>query len=292
MGSFRYQGQRIEYDEYGAGERALVLTHGLLMNRRMFEKLAPEMAAAGNRVICVDLLGHGRSERPVDIQAYGMTSFADQIEALLDHLGIEQAVVGGTSLGANVALELTARHPERVRGLFVEMPVLDNALLAVAMIFTPVMTGLRFGTPLLKGLAAATRRVPRTVHLADVALDWVRQDPEPSLAVLEGLLVQRTCPPHDERIGFEQPALIIGHRGDPLHPFSDSGMLAEEMPNARRVDASSILEWRLRPERLDAELARFLDEVWAAPEVAAARSQPSGDAAAGNGQPPQAVAEG
>ena len=51
--------------------------------------------------------------------------------------------------------------------------------------------------------------------------------------MLEGLLIGRTCPPHSERVGFEQPALVIGHQGDPLHPFSDSGMLADEMANAR-----------------------------------------------------------
>jgi pimeloyl-ACP methyl ester carboxylesterase len=292
MGSFDYQGHTLTYDEYGAGDRVLVLTHGLLMNGRMYEKLGPEMAAQGNRVICVDLLGHGGSDRPLDVQVHGMSSYADQLAALLDHLELEQAVFGGTSLGANVSLELTARHPERVKGLFTEMPVLDNAFLAVALIFTPVMVGLRFAAPQLKLLAAVTRRVPRSVHLVDIGLDWLRQDPEPSLAVLQGLLVQRTCPSHDERITFEQPALIVGHTGDPLHPFSDAGMLAEEMPNARPVDANSILEWRIRPDRLNGELAAFLDGVWAAPEVAAARAGRSGEASEGNGQPPQAVAEG
>ena len=63
---------------------------------------------------------------------------------------------------------------------------------------------------------------------------------------------------------MRQPALVIGHRADPLHPFSDSGMLAEELPNARLIEANSILEWRITPERLDDELAEFLDEVWAA----------------------------
>ena len=60
-----------------------------------------------------------------------------------------------------------------------------------------------------------------------------------------------------------QPTLIIGHRADPLHPFSDSGMLAEELPNSRLIVANSILEWRISPGRLDAELAGFLDDVWA-----------------------------
>jgi hypothetical protein len=59
-----------------------------------------------------------------------------------------------------------------------------------------------------------------------------------------------------------QPTLVIGHHADPLHPFSDSGMLAEELPNARLIEANSILEWRISPDRLDGELAQFLDDVW------------------------------
>jgi pimeloyl-ACP methyl ester carboxylesterase len=291
MGQLTYEGHTISYDEYGAGDRVLVLIHGLLMSRRMYEGLGPEMAARGNRVICVDLLGHGRSDRPIDLQRYGMWNFADQVAAVLDHLGLDEAVIGGTSLGANVSLEMAARYPERVRGLFMEMPVLDNALLAVALIFTPVMATLRVANSPLRLLSAVTRRIPRTVGLVDLGLDWVRQDPEPSLAVLEGLLIGRTCPPHSERVGFEQPALVIGHRGDPLHPFSDSGMLVDEMPNARLVNANSILEWRLNPRRLNDELASFLTEVWEAPELAAARAARNGQAAPGNGQPPQAVAD-
>jgi hypothetical protein len=59
------------------------------------------------------------------------------------------------------------------------------------------------------------------------------------------------------------PTLVLGHRRDPVHPFSDAGMLAEEMPKARLLEADSLLELRLRPERLTAEIASFLDEVWA-----------------------------
>ena len=62
---------------------------------------------------------------------------------------------------------------------------------------------------------------------------------------------------------IEQPTLVVGHPRDPLHPFSDSGMLLDELPDARLVEANSILEWRLRPERLNAELTAFLEEVWA-----------------------------
>ncbi len=99
MPEFFHEGHRISYDDYGEGDRPLVLIHGLLMNRRMFDRLAPEMAARGNRVLTIDLLGHGRSDRPPGMVNYSMTFFAQQVVGLLDHLELDQAVIGGTSLG-------------------------------------------------------------------------------------------------------------------------------------------------------------------------------------------------
>ena len=272
-GFFRYQGHRIAYDEHGEGDRVLVLVHGLLMNRRMYDRLAPEIASRGNRVIAVDLLGHGRSDRPTDRTGYSMAAFADQIEALLDHLDLRAPVVGGTSLGANVGLEFGARYPDRTGGLFIEMPVLEDALLGAALMFTPMLLALRFGNPVLRALAAGARRIPRGNYLVDIGLDWIRQDPEPSRAVLEGVLFGRSAPGPEERRALDQPSLVIGHPADPLHPFSDADMLVEEMPNARLVNANSILEWRLTPKRLDTELARFLHDVYAAGEAQDDREQ-------------------
>ena len=268
MPEFDYNGHRISYDEYGAGERPLILVHGLLMNRRMFDRLGPAMAERGNRVIAIDLLGHGRSERPTEMSQYSMTFFARQVEALLDHLDLEDAVIGGTSLGANVTLELAYMEPKRVKGMMIEMPVLDNALLAAAVIFTPIMIGLRFGEPLLKVVAAGARRIPRSNPLLDIGVDWFRQDPAASEAILEGLFLGSSAPHHQFRVQMEQPALVIGHRADPLHPFSDAGMLAEELPHARLIEANSILEWRITPKRLDGELADFLDGVWEGKPIA------------------------
>jgi pimeloyl-ACP methyl ester carboxylesterase len=283
MPEFDYNGHRLSYDEYGVGERPLVLVHGLLMNRRMFDRLGPAMADRGNRVIAVDLLGHGRSDRPSEMSKYSMTFFARQVEALLDHLDLDDAVIGGTSLGANVTLELAYLSPKRVRGMMVEMPVLDNALLAAAVIFTPIMLGLRFGEPVLKVIAAWARRIPRSNQLLDIGLDWIRQDPAPSEAILEGLFLGSSAPHHQFRVEMTQPALVIGHHRDPLHPFSDSGMLAEELPNARLIEANSILEWRISPDRLDGELARFLDDVWEGKPVAPTRSAATTTAAGYSG---------
>ena len=145
---------RLEYTEYGAGDHWVVLLHGQLMPRRMHQPLARALAAEGLHVVTLDLLGHGRSDRPADPLVYSMTAFAEQVVALLDHLGADQAIVGGTSLGANVALEVADLAPERVRGLLVEMPVLDNALEAGILAFAPLMFAARFLPFTVDGLRA------------------------------------------------------------------------------------------------------------------------------------------
>jgi len=111
-------------------------------------------------------------------------------------------------------------------------------------------------------VSAGARAVPKLPWQLDIVLDTLRQDPRPSAAVLEGLFFGRTAPPRGERRKFETPALVIGHQHDMIHPLSDAGMLAEEMPNARLLRASSILELRLAPERLTNEIAGFIDECW------------------------------
>jgi pimeloyl-ACP methyl ester carboxylesterase len=263
-GRFTYEGRRLHYREYGDGSRVTVLLHGLLLSGRMHAPLARALAARGSRVVTLDLYGHGRSDRPADMSRYGMGLFARDVVALLDHLELDQAVVGGTSLGANTALEVASAAPERLRGMVLEMPVLDNALLACAVAFTPLMVALTVGEPLMKGLSRLAGLIPgsRVPWAADVLLDTVRQSPAPSAAVLQGIVAGRTAPHRSERRTFTTPALVIGHRRDPVHPFSDAGLLAEELPDARLLEASSIIELRVAPDRLTAEIADFIDECW------------------------------
>jgi pimeloyl-ACP methyl ester carboxylesterase len=260
---FIHDGQRLVYDDYGEGRDVVVLLPGLLLSRKMQDPLARALAERGNRVISLDLLGHGDSDRPVDMWRYSMPLFGEQVIGLLDHLDIRRAVVGGTSLGANVSLEAAMLAPARMQGLVIEMPVLDNALLACALAFTPLLVGLTFGAPVSRLVGRVTRRLPRGLHnMVDVGLDWMSQDPAPSAAVLQGLFFGRTAPPRAERRTIKSHALVIGHPRDPVHPFSDSDMLVRELPNARLVEASSIFELRLTPERLTGEIATFVDECW------------------------------
>ena len=276
MPTFTLDGQRLAYTVHGEGPRAVVLLHGLLFSQRMHEALARALAGHGNRVVTLDLLGHGESDRPNDQWRYSMPAYGRQVVALLDELGDRDAVFLGTSLGANVALEAAAQAPARVRGMVVEMPVLDHALLGCALAFTPLMLALTFGEPGMRALARAARAVPRRrlPWQLDILLDWIRQDPAPSAAVLQGLFFGRTAPPREERRAIAAPALVIGHQYDLIHPFSDAGMLAEELPDARLLQARSLLELRVAPRRLTDEIARFLDECWR-PRRAAVRTAAS-----------------
>jgi pimeloyl-ACP methyl ester carboxylesterase len=284
MAHFEFEGQRIAYTEYGGGPaavtpsgrrgrtarsspaagRPLILVHGLLFAQTMHARLAEDLAARGNRVATIDLLGHGESDRPRDMWRYSMRFFSEQVLALMDHLELEQAVVMGTSLGANATLGIALDAPQRLRGMVIEMPVLDNALLWSALTFTPILVALTFGEPVMKLVARGARAVPRGLlpRYGNVLLDTIRQEPGPGAAVLQGLFFGRVAPHRKERRTFQTPALVIGHRRDPVHPFSDAGMLAEELPNARLLEADSLVELRLRPERLTDEIAGFLDEVW------------------------------
>jgi pimeloyl-ACP methyl ester carboxylesterase len=267
MKTFSHEGRTLAYTDYGDASRIVVLLHGLLLSQRMHEPLAKALAARGNRVLTLDLLGHGSSERPLDPQCYSMTFFGEQVIALLDHLEIEQAVVGGTSLGANITLEAAIRAPERMKGLVVEMPVLDNGLLGCAIAFTPLLVALTFGAPITRLIGRAARMVPRgSSNLIDVGLDSISQDPGPSAALLQGIFFGRAAPPRSERSTIGTKALVIGHPRDPVHPFSDSDMLVRELPDARLVEANSILELRLTPERLTHEIGDFVDECWAPPK--------------------------
>jgi pimeloyl-ACP methyl ester carboxylesterase len=264
-GEFIHDGHRLVYSDYGAGTRPLVLLPGLLLPRSMHDPLARSLAERGNRVITLDLLGHGESDRPFDMWRYSMSLLAENVVALLDHLELEQAVVGGTSLGANVTLETCVLAPERVRGAVIEMPVLDNALLGCAVAFAPLLVALTVGLPVARVVSGIVRRLPRTPsQLLNVGIDWVGQDPKPSGAVLQGLFFGRVAPPRSVRAKLETPALVIGHPRDPIHPFSDADMLVREMRHSRMVEASSILELRISPRRLTGEIGRFLDECWSA----------------------------
>ncbi len=267
MPAFNYDGFKIAYEQrgrkHGATERPVVLIHGLLLPRKHHYPLADALAARGNRVVLIDLLGHGESDRPRHARFHSMDIYGRQVVALLDHLDIDEAVVGGSSLGANVTLEVAADAPARVRAMFIEMPVLERAAPAAAVLFLPLTIAFAEAATPLEWTAKLFRRLPRGRSLyLDVVLDVLSQDPVPSAAILHGLLTGRLAPHPNDREKLDQPTLIMGHGRDMLHPFSDAEALHRELRNSELVRSNSFFELRFPPNRLSDLINDFLDEVW------------------------------
>jgi pimeloyl-ACP methyl ester carboxylesterase len=106
-------GINLYYETHGGG-RPLILLHGGLGSGEMFGPILPTLAER-HQVIAVDLQGHGRTadiDRPIDIRL-----MADDIAALIDHLGLDKTDLVGYSLGGGVALQTAVKYPAKVRRL-------------------------------------------------------------------------------------------------------------------------------------------------------------------------------
>jgi pimeloyl-ACP methyl ester carboxylesterase len=259
--SFMYNDHRLVYDIYGSSDSPLVVyMHGLLLDAELNRGIAHALAERGYKVALLDLLGHGRSDKPVHASEYRIDSYADQVIGLLDHLGVDSAVLGGISLGANVSLFAATRYPERTRALVLEMPVLERALPASAVVFLPMIVAAHYGRRVLNVTSNLVGRIPRTRYGPfNTVMNAASLSPDIMAAVLHGVLVGPVGPTQEQRRAIQAPTLVLAHRNDFVHPFDDAVSLVKRMPNGELVRARSPLELRLRPTRLTAEIVEFLD---------------------------------
>ena len=261
--TFNDDGVTLSYEVFGKGDRVLVYLHGILLDSFLNHRLAEDLSDAGYRVILLDLPGHGRSDKPRSVALHRMDAYARRVVRLLDELGVEQAAVGGVSLGADVSLQLALIAPERLRAMVLEMPVLEQAVPVALIVFAPVLFATNYAAPVVRAVLRLARRIPRArLGVVGTAFGMFELDPDEIAAVLKGVVVGPVAPTVAERVSMTTPTLVIGHRSDRLHPLDDAARLAAQLPNARFVEARSILELRFRPGRLTGEIAQFLDDVW------------------------------
>jgi pimeloyl-ACP methyl ester carboxylesterase len=258
--SFTHNGHRLVYDTYGSSDAPLVVyMHGLLLDAELNRGIAQALAEQGYQVVLLDLLGHGRSDKPIHASEYRIDGYADQVVALLDHLRVEEAVVGGISLGANVSLFVATRYPERTRALVLEMPVLERAVPASALVFVPMLLAAHYWRRVMKVTSALMTRVPRTrIGPLNSFMNTTSLSPDVMAAVLHGVLVGSVAPTQEERRSIQVPTLVLAHRNDVIHPFDDAVSLVKRLPNGVLVRARSPLELRLWPKRLTEEIVAFL----------------------------------
>lgn len=255
---------QLNYEVYGSGDRVLVWLNPILFDSKLSRGLARALAARGNRVVLLDLLGHGRSDKPTQPSAHRMDLYAQHVLALLDELGVEQAVLGGISLGTNVSLITAALAPERIRGLVLEMPVLETAAPAAALTFVPLMLQTRYARVPLRLVSRVVSRLPSSgIGPLDSLVGTIGSDPNETSAMLRGVLLGPLAPTVEQRKTITAPALVLGHGVDLIHSYADAKRLTRQLPNARLIRTRTFAELWVCPSRLTTEIAGFIDGVWA-----------------------------
>ena len=115
-----------------------------------------------------------------------------------------------------------------------------------------------FARPVVGRVAKVFRSLPRTGNgPLDSVMNMLSAEPRETAAVLHGILAGPIAPTVDQRAAMEIPALVIGHKVDHVHPFHDAEQLARRLPQGQLIQASSVLELRVHPERLTEEINRL-----------------------------------
>jgi 3-oxoadipate enol-lactonase len=224
----------LAFDDSGSGP-AVVLIHGFPLSRRMWHPQIMALTAAGFRVITPDLRGFGESSAPDG--PYSMELFADDLAALLDHLGIERAVVGGMSMGGYVLLSLLERHPGRVAAacfIVTRSGADDEAgkerrlgLARDVMKFGPQVAADTF-----EKLLFAEGTAEERPKLVGEVYRWMMETDSRGLA--GGLLAMRERRDFTPQLGsFRLPALVIGAEKDKAIPPENARILAAGVPDSR-----------------------------------------------------------
>jgi pimeloyl-ACP methyl ester carboxylesterase len=113
MGQIIYKNTAISYSDIGTGT-AVVLLHGFLENKTMWRDLVPALSKK-NRVVTIDLLGHGQSECLGYV--HSMEENAEIVKAILSHIKIRKTIIVGHSMGGYVALAFAELFPQFIKGL-------------------------------------------------------------------------------------------------------------------------------------------------------------------------------
>jgi pimeloyl-ACP methyl ester carboxylesterase len=235
-----------------AGERAdsdparppIVLLHGLTATRRYVVMGSRTLERGGCLVIAYDARGHGRSTAAPDPTDYGYERLALDLEAVLDALGLERAVLAGASMGAHTAVRFALRYPERVAGLGLITPSFDPGLALSAKTLAgwdALAEGLREDG--VDGFVNAYDFSELPVQWRSTVEKVVRQrlaahvHPDAVADALE--VVPRSRPFEDlaELAGIRAPTVVVASRdeADPGHPLAVGERYAQEIPGAKLI---------------------------------------------------------
>lgn len=228
-------GARIYYEVHGEGE-PMVLIHGYPLNSGLFRDNVGPLSEQ-YQVITLDLRGYGQSETPNSEGS--IVTYASDVLAVMDDVGVDQAIIGGMSMGGPIVFEMYRQAPERFRGM-----ILNDTIAAEA---TPSETGLWGGV----GEQAETLGVPSLVDflMPDMLTADTRMNNPELVAYLGGLMEQAsqeaaiagasalaTRPDSAATLAeITVPTLILTGQDDSLYPYEIAQSLNEGILNSELV---------------------------------------------------------
>jgi pimeloyl-ACP methyl ester carboxylesterase len=236
------EGVSLSGEERGDGT-AVVLLHGLTATRRYVVMGSKALERAGHRVITYDARGHGRSSPAPDPDAYGYEELTGDLDAVLDHAGIERAVLAGASMGAHTLLAYALRAGERVAGLVVITPAYDGS--------GPTPESLERWDALAEGLrrggvegfldAYGPPAVPERWRESVIKVNRQRlaqhEHPEAVADALQAVPRSRPFSSLRELAAISAPTAVVASddEADPGHPRAVGEAIAAAIPGARLV---------------------------------------------------------
>jgi len=245
-----------------------VLLHGLTATRRYVVMGSRALERAGHRVIAYDARGHGSSSPAPERSGYSHADLGRDLQAVLDALEIERAVLAGASMGAHTALWLALQAPERVAGLVVITPGYDPARIddQVRLAHWDALAdGLERGG--VEGFLAAYGTPPVAERWRDTVVRVIGQrlslheHPEALADALRVVPRSRPFGALDELAAIEVPTVVVASRdeADPEHPLALGEAYARSIPGARLITEEvgrSPIAWQgSQLSRVIAELA-------------------------------------
>lgn len=253
-------GQKLYYEDTGGPGPVVVFSHGLLMDHSMFRPQV-EFLSGRYRVIVWDERGHGHTGDAVAPFSY--YDSADDLAALLAHLGIELAVFAGMSQGGYLSLRAALRHPQLVRALI----LIDTQARPEDPARLPLYEQL-IGTWMSQGmddtLAATIEQIILGKGYADAGrwiARWKAQRPA-NLGQIFNTLATRDDISEPIR-GIRVPALVIHGEQDAAIPMESAQELAEHLGHAElvKITGAGHAANLTHPDRVNPHIARFLERV-------------------------------
>ncbi|WP_052864302.1 alpha/beta fold hydrolase [Streptomyces niger] len=264
MDTASLNGTVLAYDVAGPDDGTpVLLIHGHPFNRTLWEPQVAALAAAGYRVVTPDLRGYGQS--PVSGDVVYLSDFADDLAALLDHLGIPKAVVGGVSMGGQITMEMQARHPDRVAAMVLsdssapaETP--DGKLFRNRLADRLLAEGMAGYADEVIDKMLAAYNVTALPDVADRVLTMMRTtDPRGAAAALRGRAERPDYRPGLAAV--DVPVLLLVGADDAYTPPADAEEIRRHVPHAQLavIDQAGHLPGAEQPAAFNRHLIDFLD---------------------------------